>query len=64
MEPIQRTQPTEQLCLFGAPRILPRWEDLPPRIREEVVQLLEKTLIDYGRQMIEDPAPRKEPPSE
>jgi len=64
MEPIQRTHPIEEPCLFDVPRNLPRWESLPLRTRQEVVQLLEKILIDYGYKPVEARAAREESSSE
>lgn len=60
MESIHRTQTSEQLGLFDTARVLPRWESLPPRVRQEVAQLLERILVDYGCRTLEDLAARKE----
>ena len=64
MESLHRAQTNEQLGLFDTARVLPRWESLPPRVCQEVVQLLEKMLVDYGCRTLGDLAARKEPSNE
>jgi len=48
MEPVHRAQTSEQLQLYEAARARPKWENLPPRVRQEVVRLLEKIFVDCG----------------
>ena len=64
MEPIHRTQTNEQLGLFNTVRAVPRWESLSPRVRYEVLQILEQILVDNGCRRLEDLAVRKEPSNE
>ena len=53
MDPLHPTQASEQLGLFDTTRVLPRWESLPAGIRQEVAQLLERILVDYGSGTLE-----------
>ena len=42
----------EQLSLFEAPRVRPRWKDLPPDIRKEAGRLLTKMLRDHWERQL------------
>ncbi len=64
MDPSHPTQTSEQLGLFDTARVLPRWESLPAGIRQEVVQLLERILVDYGCRTLEGRTAKREAANE
>ena len=67
MDPIHWTQANQQQGLFDpapVPPVLPRWELLAPRIRQEVIPLLAEILVDYGMRMLEELAAAEEDSSE
>ena len=64
MNPVHRTQASQQQGLFDPVRVLPRWEQLSPRIRQELVQLLSEILVDYGKRILEELAAAEEKSSE
>ena len=64
MVSVHRSQADGQLGLFDKERGLPRWESFPARVRQEVVRLLEKILVEHGCRTLKELAERKEPADE
>ena len=60
MEPVHQNRKNDQPGLFDKAPVLPRWGSLAPRIREEVLELLEQLLVEHGRRVLESFVAREE----